>query len=157
MNGARGQRGFTLIELVCVLALLSIIALIALPRLQPALALLELRREAQRMATEMRVCQRQAVLAGAAVEMRFHTNAAPPLYRVRDSEGALTDHALAEGVEYAAPPSFTRRMGGIPLCTFLSSGRSDGGTVSLTNGEDVLYVIVYPSTARVRVSRQAPT
>ena len=151
----RDQSGFTLLELVCVLALLGILALIALPRLQPVLQDLELRREAQEMAAVLRQCRSQAVLDNQAVEVRFYPYAKPPSYEVSGPEGRES-YTLEEGIRYDGI-SFSHGSLGSPTCVFFANGSSYGGTITLNQEGNLLYVIVYPQTARVRVSTTPPT
>ena len=153
--GSIKDKGFTLVELVCVLALLGLIALIAVPAIASVGSSRNLEIAARGLAVELRRAQQKAITTGStqSIDLRIYSND----YRVRDLEsGEAYTVKLAEGVTYRAV-NFPVESG-FPRISFYRSGApSRGGTIVLNGPRDrVSYIIVTPATGRVRVSDQPP-
>jgi prepilin-type N-terminal cleavage/methylation domain-containing protein len=149
------ERGFTLVELVCVVALLGLIAMIAVPAVASVGSSRTLEIAARSLAMELRRAQQKAITTGStqAIDLRIYSND----YRVRDlASGEAYTVKLAEGVTFRSV-NFPVESG-FPRVSFYRSGApSRGGTIALNGpGGRVSYIIVTPATGRVRISDQPP-
>ncbi len=150
------NKGFTLVELLCVLMLIGMISLIAAPAVADMGRKRNLELAARAMAIDMRKAQQKAITAGwtQLIEMRTTVND----YVIKDGKSSERRRVpLPEGVSYRS--NNFPLVGGNRLLSFSRSGApNSGGTVGLTNtAGDVIYVIVTPATGRVRISREPPS
>lgn len=145
------EKGFTLLELIMVLFITVLSLAIVAPSLQHVLAKMQLKSNTRQMAWVLRSSQQQAIYSGQSNMVRFYNQ----IDAYRQQDGPL---CYLEGTEYAAVPSFTTKINGMPYCAFQASGiPTSGGTVTLRNSrKDLMYVIVNPVAGRIRVSNSPP-
>ncbi len=151
----RSEKGFTLIELICLVMMLGIIIAIATPALADFGQKRNLDLAARAMVIDIRKTRQKAITTGwgQLIEMRTHADD----YFLKD--GKTSEYELVK-----LPPGVSYRTNYFPLkdgYRVLSFGRSgapnSGGTLSLTNSSgDVLYIIVTPATGRVRIDDKLP-
>ncbi|MEA1961845.1 MAG: prepilin-type N-terminal cleavage/methylation domain-containing protein [Bacillota bacterium] len=149
----RRNRGFTLIELLCVLSLIVIAAAIALPAFSNPLQTAKLKSDARQLTWVIRSCRQDAITTGAAKTIKFYTNDSEnQKYKVVGGDTC----SLSQGVFFVGTTTFSTTLGGCKTCICYSSGACSGGTVTLSNGDRRLYVIVNPISGRVRISDEPP-
>ncbi|NLN86532.1 MAG: prepilin-type N-terminal cleavage/methylation domain-containing protein [Syntrophomonadaceae bacterium] len=143
--------GFTLIEVLAVLAIMAIAAAITIPVLDRPLADARLYTDARQMTQVLRSARQQAITSGKAVTVIFYPTSAR--YRVLGE----TPTNLQKDIRFVGSTTFTTKYGSLPTCAFDPSGTpGSGGTVTLSNGQRLLYVIVNPVAGRVRLSETPP-
>ena len=149
------QPGLTLIELICGLAIVSLIFLVGVA---PGFRFYrggkrQLEIAAWRLASEMRLARQSAISTGITSRIQFRLFNDD--YKINYA-GEKDVVKLPEGIGYAYlnfPQS-----GGHYLLEFKCTGAPNrGGTVGLKNiDKEKIYIIVTPSTGRVRVSSTPP-
>lgn len=146
----KGEKGFTLLELLAVLALLAVLVAITLPHVG-TLSRWKLNGAAKILVGNLRLARQEAIAGGySKVVFYIYSNS----YELRLSQKNSTVY-LPQGVSFKGlttfpgkPPSVHFNMLGHP---------STGGTVVLksSDGEKV-YIIMTPVTGRIRISRDPP-
>lgn len=147
----KGEKGFTLLELLAVLALLSVLAAVTLPA-AGTLSRWKLDGAARILAGNLRLARQEAIASGynSKVVFYIYTNS----YELRLSQKKSTVD-LPRGVSFKGlttfpgkPPSVHFNMFGHP---------STGGTVVLKSSDgEKIYIIMTPVTGRIRISRDPP-
>lgn len=133
------------------MAIMALISIIALPALSKPLDAVKLQTDARQMASLLRLARQQAITCGQPETVVFYTGNAK--YKMNGQPS----HYLNPGISFIGTTTFTAKVGGVPACSFSPSGApSSGGTVTLSNGNDRIYVIVNPVAGRVRVSNNPP-
>lgn len=145
------RSGFTLIEVVAVMAIILVAAAISMPSLERPLDDARLYTDARQMANVLRSAREQAIGSMEATTVIFYPASAR--YKVMGK----TSSTLQSGVQFVGGTTFTTRFGSMPTCVFAPTGApGSGGTVTLTNGHKLMYVIVNPVAGRVRLSETPP-
>jgi len=148
------NKGFTLVELLCALCLLGIMTAIVLPSFSNPLDSVKLKSDARQLAWVLRSSRQDAINTGVGKTVKFYTrDTKNQMYTV---VGGKT-YRLTQGIYFDGHTNFpigydkyTRN------CICYPSGKCSGGTATLSNGRDNLYVIVNPISGRVRISRDLP-
>jgi len=134
-----------------VMAIIAMTYSLTMPKLSSAMGSLELKADAERMATLMRMARQEAITVGQSRTVIFYPSSAK--YKIN---GQPTLY-LESGTVFVGNTTFTARFGSMPAVSFSPSGApSSGGTVTLANGSERLYVIVNPVAGRIRVSDSPP-
>lgn len=140
-----------MVEVVAVMAVMLIAAAITVPSLNRPLADARLYTDARQITNVLRTARQQAIISGEAATVIFYPTSAR--YKVLGKTSAN----LQSGVEFVGGTTFTTRYGSLPTCVFSPTGApGSGGTVTLTNGHKLMYVIVNPVAGRVRLSETPP-
>jgi len=150
-------KGYTLIELMVVVGIISLLLGLSLNGLNNLIQRSKLNRAAALLSSELKDTQSRAFYEGVYYKIEFYTTFNWPTssnkYKIlKGSESELCKEIKLEGVELYKT-NFTKNK-----VSFYPSGiPSMGGTVTLKNKRGkVLYVIMTPVTARVRVSPNPP-
>ncbi|MGM0651702.1 MAG: GspH/FimT family pseudopilin [Bacillota bacterium] len=151
----KSEKGFTLIELICVVMLLGIIFTIATPVLADFGQKRNLDLTARTLAIDIRKTRQKAITTGwgQLIEMRIHVDD----YRIKDGK-TNEQHTvkLPADVSYLSN-NFPLKDGYRVLSFGRNGAPNSGGTVALINNSgDVLYIIVTPATGRVRIDDEPP-
>jgi Tfp pilus assembly protein FimT len=127
------------------------VSAIAMPALSKPLNTVKLRTDARQLASLLRLAQQQSITSGQPKTVVFYTENAK--YKINGQ----SSHLLNPGVNFMGTTTFTTKVGGLPACSFSPSGApSSGGTITLSNSDSRIYVIVNPVAGRVRISDSPP-
>lgn len=140
-----------MIEVVFTIAIIVMVSAIAMPALAKPLNTVKLRTDAQEMASLLRLARQQAMTSGQPQTVVFY-----PVNTKYKMSGQAS-HFLNPGISFVGITTFTARVGGLPACSFSPSGApSSGGTITLSNSDSRIYVIVNAVAGRVRISESPP-
>lgn len=133
------------------IAIMALVSVIVVPALSKPLDAVKLQTDAQQMASLLRLARQQAITGGQPETVVFYPGNAK--YKL----SGQPSHYLNPGISFVGTTTFTTKAGGMPACSFSPSGApSSGGTVTLSNGNSLVYIIVNPVAGRVRVSDNPP-
>ena len=124
---------------------------LSMPKLSTAMGAWELKADAGRMASLLRLARQEAITSGQPRTVIFYP--ANAKYKINGE----TSINLEPGNSFIGTTTFTQKVGGLPACGFSPSGApSSGGTVTLGNGSGRIYIIVNPVAGRIRISESPP-
>lgn len=133
------------------MAIMVLVSAIAYPSLAGTLDDTKLNTDARQMADVLRMARQQAITSGQTTTVVFYP--ANAKYKINGQSYVY----LKSGIRFVGLTSFTTRFNGLPACSFSPTGApGSGGTVTLTNGNNLIYIIVNPVAGRVRVSDTPP-
>ncbi len=133
------------------MAIIVLMSAIAYPSMARPLNDAKLETDARQMADVLRMARQQAITTGQTATVVFYP--ANAMYKINGQ--SLIN--LKTGIRFVGLTSFTTRVNTLPACTFSPTGApGSGGTVTLTNGNRLIYVIVNPVAGRVRLSDTPP-
>ena len=149
IHSTNHNKGFTLIELMVVLVLIALLLGLSLNGLYNLIQWSKLNRAAAILSSELKNTQSRAFYEGVYYKLQFW----PSLDRYRIyKQSELIDDIILEDIDLFAT-NFTSNN----LYFYPSGVPGMGGTVTLKNKRGkILYVIMTPVTARVRVSLNPP-
>ena len=134
------------------MAFIAIVLGIAAPRFNKALESARLRSDAQQMASLLKLARQEAITTSQARTIIFYPNNAK--YKINGQ----SFFSLKEGISFVGTTTFIMQVGGLPACGFSAAGiPSSGGTITLQNSTDRIYIIVNPVAGRIRISDSPPT
>jgi type II secretion system protein H len=154
-----GLRGFTLIEVIVVIVIISIAAAMVVPMMSSADDI-QLRSAANKLAADIEYAKSMAISRGDYYTVVFDETAEN--YEIQDSSGTTIDHPVRKDL-YIEQFGGTSRLSkvritdadfdGAASVTFDSIGSPDnGGTVTLTAGDDTIVVNVEAVTGYISTS-----
>lgn len=133
------------------MAIMVLALAIAFPIMDKPLADAKLHTDARQMAGVLRAARQQAITNGESATVVFY----PASSKYKMLGKAATN--LQTGVEFVGATTFTTRSASLPSCVFSPTGApASGGTVTLTNSYQRIYIIVNPVAGRVRLSQTPP-
>lgn len=132
------------------MAFIALACGIATPIFTKTLEAAKLKSDAQQMASVLRMARQEAITSGQPRTVVFYPQNAK--YKI----SGQSYYYLQSGITFFGTTNFTKQVGGLPACGFSPSGASSGGTITLRNSNNRLYVIVYSAAGRVRVSESPP-
>ncbi|MGE5416838.1 MAG: Tfp pilus assembly protein FimT/FimU [Acidobacteriota bacterium] len=156
LKGIKSQDlGYTLVELLSVLAIVGILSVLVFPMYRSASSRLELRRDADILAVELRQARQTAITTGQKCELVFEIESST--YWVKEPMRSSREIQLGPGIR-VVKSTFPTSEAGQTHCSFSPFGApAGGGTVYLENDRGSrLYVPVTPVTGRVRVTDVQP-
>lgn len=142
-------KGYTLIELMVVVGIISLLLGLSINGISSLIQWSKLNRAAALLSSELKNSQSRAFYEGVYYKLQFW----PTLDRYRIyKQTELTDDIILRDIDL-----FNTNFTDNNLYFYPSGVPSMGGTVTLKNKRGkVLYVIMTPVTARVRVSPEPP-
>jgi general secretion pathway protein H len=146
------ERGFTLLEMVCVLAIIALLAAVLLPVIPHQTSRSRLQAYALQTATLLKADRNAAIRRGASVATLVDSGTR----MVRS--GATTDMIkIPEDVRFdALLPQTCNRQATLSTISFFANGMSCGGTIALTRFDAGFEIRVNWLTGRIEiVSRNA--
>jgi general secretion pathway protein H len=143
MKISASAAGFTLIEMLAALLVVSLIAVVAAPSIRRLPERVQLRAEASRMASALRVTRAAAMAQNRAMD--FAISAARRSYGSEVIPTSVVDPRLNVEVLSAG----TARRANEDIIRFFPNGRSTGGRVKLSSDQASAHVQVLWATGRV--------
>jgi general secretion pathway protein H len=151
MAGA-SERGFTLLEMVCVIALVAMIAAVLLPFVPRHTSRARLEAYALQTATLLKADRNAAIRAGTDVS----TLVDAPSRAIRSGATAQTLRIPDDVRVDALLPQTCRQRAALSTISFFADGRSCGGTIALTRLDTALEIRVNWLTGRIEIVSRGP-
>ena len=157
IHSNKRSNGYTLIELMVVVGIITLLLGLSLNGLDYLIQWNKLNRAAAILSSELKNTQSRAFYEGVYYKIEFYTTFNWPTssnkYKIlKGSESELYKEIKLEGVEL-----FKTNFTNSKVYFYPNGVPSMGGTVTLKNKRGkILYVIMTPVTARVRVSTEPP-
>jgi general secretion pathway protein H len=151
MNRA-SQRGFTLLEMVCVIALIAMLAAVLMPALARHTSRAQLHASALQAATLLKMDRDVAIRRRADVSTLVDAHA-------RAIRSGATAQALRipEDVHFdALLPQTCRQHAALSTISFFADGMSCGGAIALTRLDQTYEIRVNWLTGRIEIVSRAP-
>ena len=148
------ERGFTLLEMVCVLALIALMAAVLLPFIPRTTSRSRLQAYALQTATRLKADRNAAIRRGADVATLVDAGA-----RSIRSGATMDMIRIPDDVRFEALlPQTCNRRAALSTISFFASGMSCGGTIALTRLDAGYEIRVNWLTGRIEiVSRNSAT
>jgi len=142
-------KGYTLIELMVVIGIISLLLVLSINGISSLMQWSKLNRAAALLSSELKDTQSRAFYEGVYYKLQFW----PTLDRYRIyKQTELIDDIILEDIDL-----FNTNFTDDNVYFYPNGVPSMGGTVTLKNKRGkVLYVIMTPVTARVRISTEPP-
>jgi len=149
IHSTNRTKGYTLIELMVVVGIISLLLGLSLNGLYSLIQWSKLNRAAALLSSELKNTQSRAFYEGVYYKLQFW----PSLDRYRVyKQTELIDYIILKGIDL-----FNTNFTDNNLYFYPNGVPSMGGTVTLKNKRGkVLYIIMTPVTARVRISPDPP-
>ena len=146
------QRGFTLLEMVCVIALVAMLAAVLLPFVPRQTSRARLQAYALEAATLLKADRNAAIRGGADVS----TLVDAPSHAIRSGATAQLVR-IPEDVRFEALlPERCRQRAVLSTISFFSDGMSCGGTIALTRLDHSYEIRVNWLTGRIEIVATHP-
>jgi general secretion pathway protein H len=146
------ERGFTLLEMVCVIALVAMIAAVLLPFVPRQTSRARLQAYALETATLLKGDRNAAIRRGADVSTLVDASA-----RVIRSGASASTVRIPDDVRVdALLPQTCRRRAALSTISFFADGMSCGGTIALTRLDSAYEIRVNWLTGRIEIVSRAP-
>ena len=142
-----GERGFTLLEMVCVLAIIALLAAVLLPFIPRETSRTRLQAYALQIATLLKVDRVAAISRRTSVATLVDAEARA----IRS--GATSDSIrIPDDVRFdAILPQTCRRQAALSTISFFANGTSCGGTIALTRFDAGFEIRVNWLTGRIEI------
>jgi general secretion pathway protein H len=133
------------------MALIALTTTIIVPSFSGVLASFKVNADTRKMASVLKLARQEAIMTGQPRTVVFYPGIQK--YKINGESTYL----LSPGVNFIGTTTFPKGGNGLPSCGFSPSGApSSGGTVTLGNGSEKLYLIVNPVAGRIRISKTPP-
>jgi general secretion pathway protein H len=147
------ERGFTLLELVCVLALIAMIAAVLLPFVPRQTSRSRLQAYALQAATLLKADRNAAIRRGTDIATLVDAGR-----RVIRSGATADTIRIPNDVEFKALlPRTCARHEALSTISFFASGMSCGGAIALTRADAGYEIRVNWLTGRIEIASHNPT
>jgi general secretion pathway protein H len=151
MNRAH-ERGFTLLEMVCVISIIAMLAAVLLPLLPRHTSRSRLQAYALDMATLLKADRNAAIRRRAGVS----TLVDAPLRAIRSGATAQTIR-IPDDVRFnALLPQTCRQRAALSTISFFADGMSCGGSIALTRLDMAYEIRVNWLTGRIEIVSRSP-
>jgi general secretion pathway protein H len=146
----QAQRGFTLLEMVCVLAIVGMLAAVLLPLVPRQTSRSRLQAYALQMATLLKTDRNAAIRRGTDVA----TLVDAPARSLRSGASRETVRVPDDVQFQALLPQTCRQRAVLSAIDFFANGMSCGGTISLTRLDTAFEIRVNWLTGRIEIVAQ---
>jgi len=146
------ERGFTLLEMVCVIALVAMIAAVLLPFVPRQTSRARLQAYALETATLLKSDRNAAIRRGADVS----TLVDAPSRAIRSGASAHTIRIPDDVRIDALLPQTCRQRAALSTISFFADGMSCGGTIALSRLDRAYEIRVNWLTGRIEIVTRAP-
>jgi general secretion pathway protein H len=151
MNKA-SERGFTLLEMVCVLAIIAMLAAVLMPFVPRHTSRSRLQAYALEAATLLKADRNAAIRRQADVSTLIDA----PSRAIRSGATAQTLRVPDDVGFDALLPQTCRRRAALSTISFFADGMSCGGTIALTRLDTAYEIRVNWLTGRIEIASRAP-
>lgn len=149
----RCDRGFTFVEILCVLAITAIISIMAMPNINSWLDRETVESSARQITVAIRKTRQMAMTCGKDMKLELYSDGHYNIREYNITKPSLETERLSGRLD-SIVSNFNDDLYGIEVVGFNAYGRPrQGGTITLCAGGERVEVRVLPVTGRVKVYR----